>query len=276
MNVRKVLYTIGIIFYALLLWAILVPDGNAQVRPGNMVPAASAPTPGTDVPFYQNFWFPGPVQFPTFFDPSSFGTVAVTSPNGVREMKIVELGPWTTWKGTWTIARTYNPGDFVVLGSTLYIALQGSTGLAPPTAQCGPGPCWQTVTGGSSGAGSVGPQGIPGPAGSAGLTGPAGPTGPPGQIGPAGPPGPAGSGGTVTSTGTPETVGEVLAASTVSGNTQSRVFSRPPVASTVKVWINGVRQSGTRWTLSGSTLTILVGSYTLDPSDEVLADYVHQ
>lgn len=80
--------------------------------------------------------------------------------------------------------------------------------------------------------------------------------------------------GSVTPSANNQVVGELPAL--VAGDVQSRTISQAPVSGTIEVFVNGVRQSNSRWSISGTKLTIIATSYIMDSSDEVVVNYVHQ
>jgi len=97
-----------------------------------------------------------------------------------------------TWQGQWSPGSAYHPRDAVVYLGSSYLALFGSVGSVPPSAN------WMLLaaggTKGDSGqAGPVGATGAPGPQGPQGPQGASGQNGADGATGAAGATGPAGA-----------------------------------------------------------------------------------
>jgi hypothetical protein len=92
------------------------------------------------------------------------------------------VGAGIIWRGTYSPATTYNPGDGVSYVNVLYVCVQAGTGHTPNTNPA----YWQVF---SATAGPQGPQGVQGPQGLTGLVGPQGTRGVQGTQGPQGTPG---------------------------------------------------------------------------------------
>lgn len=122
------------------------------------------------------------------------------------------------WKGAYSGATAYEESDVVSSQGGAWIALQNTTGNAPPTLPTTANAYWHLVvapgtvgatgpsgpigpTGPTGNDGPTGPSGPPGATGPSGATGPTGPTGPEGQIGATGPDGATGPSGATGPTG---------------------------------------------------------------------------
>src|SRR5690606_34262645 len=89
------------------------------------------------------------------------------------------------WQGAYDNGTAYASRDVVTDQGATWIALDATTGNAPPTLPTTSNTYWALVS--SPGAtGPTGSQGVEGPTGPTGVTGPTGPTGPSGATGPTG------------------------------------------------------------------------------------------
>ena len=91
-----------------------------------------------------------------------------------------------TWQGQWSPGSAYHPRDAVVYLGSSYLALFGSVGSVPPSAN------WMLLAAG----GTKGDTGQTGPVGATGAAGPQGPQGPSGPSGSNGADGATGAAGT--------------------------------------------------------------------------------
>lgn len=112
-----------------------------------------------------------------------------------------------TWKGTYSVAATYQTGDVVASEGAAFVAVTANlTGVIPPgagwellAAKGDPGPTG--ATGATGATGPTGPAGAQGPKGDTGATGATGATGPTGSQGPKGDTGATGAIGATGATG---------------------------------------------------------------------------
>ena len=115
--------------------------------------------------------------------------------------------------------------------------------------------------------GTVGPIGPAGPPGPVGATGPSGPTGP---AGPTGPSGPAGATGPAGPTG-PSGVLQEYAATAIASGAQTATLSPAATANGI-LYINGVAQPRSSYSVSGVTLTLPAG-LAIQIGDVIVFDY---
>ncbi len=108
---------------------------------------------------------PGPVGAQGSVGPvGAQGSVGPVGPDGAAGAPGPE-GPPAVFRGSWASSASYTPGDAVAYGGSSYVALQGSTGVVPPSDPAD----WVVLAA----------AGATGPVGARGATGPSGPQGPP-------------------------------------------------------------------------------------------------
>lgn len=132
-------------------------------------------------------------------DPKIVRVVVRDGPAVLKSVQRGPVGPEGTigFRGAYSGATAYSTNDVVRDQGSSWIALQTTTGNAPPTLPTTANSYWELVAqkGDKGDKGDTGdPSSVPGPKGDTGNTGPQGPKGDTGDTGPQGPQGPAGDG----------------------------------------------------------------------------------